>query len=109
MDKAELWKKVKKVICTIGVVLSIPCLLFSVGKLFISDIPAIITGYEEIVTETVEDEDWMGRPTTRPSQTAKKAITFEDALGRIVDRLAMGFMSGTVLILGIFNKDEYDF
>ena len=84
MDKQLIFKKFKKILVEVAVVVSILLGLWSVGRIVFHDISTMISGYEEIAIEYTEDDDWMGVTHEVVSKTVKRKVPFVEAFGEFI-------------------------
>lgn len=85
------WEKAKKMIVSVAIFVAVIALIFSIGRILFSDLPALISGYEEIAIEWDHDNG--------ATETVKKPITAGDVISRIFENAIMMILSAAVLIM----------
>ncbi len=99
MDKKEVLLKGKNILINVAIIVSIILCLWAIGTIIFHDISAMITGYEEIAIEYVEDDDWMGIPHQVVSKTVKRKIPFEEAFGEFIENVCILIVSSAFLLV----------
>lgn len=92
------FRKIKNIVASIASAVSVLGIIWACGRLIMHDIPALISGYEEIAIETEEEMNDYGQSYERATKTVNKRVEVSEAIGMIIENLMIGVLSAGVLI-----------
>ena len=100
-------QKIIKIIVSTAYGLAFLGALWGIGRIIIHDIPTMITGYDYVVVETKQEDDFMGIYHEVVTEEAKRPVSFESALSDLLSNfITLTISVGLIIAYPSFDKEN---
>ena len=107
MMNEEAKQKITKVIVSIASFCAVLGLIWGVGRIVIHDIPTMVRGYDYVVIETEERDDYMGVPHEVATKKVKRKVPFEDVFSELVTNfMILSISSGFLITYPSYKREN---